>query len=172
MTIYRTSRWAGQSDDRDRRQTHPTLGSGVVVGSGAQVLGPIEVGEGARSALTRCDPRRCAGRDHGRKSRPSRCRSTRPLQSGFVPYGTPCGKTSIPAGRGSASWKTKSGSFARSWPCSRRSPPRRRNALERSGAVPNLRDRRAIATFDRLEMQRIFDLYGRMVAAAIGAIMP
>jgi hypothetical protein len=30
---------------------------------------------------------------------------------------------------------------------------------------PYLRDRRAVATFDRLEMQRIFDLYGRMVAA-------
>src|SRR5215204_6186911 len=27
---------------------HPTLRSGVVVGSGAQVLGPIEVGEGAK----------------------------------------------------------------------------------------------------------------------------
>ena len=30
---------------------------------------------------------------------------------------------------------------------------------------PNPRDRRAIATFDRLEIRRIFDLYGRMVAA-------
>jgi len=30
---------------------------------------------------------------------------------------------------------------------------------------PHPRDRRAIATFDRLEMQRILDLYGRMVAA-------
>ena len=30
---------------------------------------------------------------------------------------------------------------------------------------PNPRDRRPIATFDRLEIQRILDLYGRMVAA-------
>ena len=30
---------------------------------------------------------------------------------------------------------------------------------------PHPRDRRAIATFDRLELQKIFDLYGRMVAA-------
>ena len=30
---------------------------------------------------------------------------------------------------------------------------------------PNRRDRRPIATFDRLEIQRILDLYGRMVAA-------
>ena len=27
---------------------HPTIASGVVIGSGAQVLGPIEVGEGAK----------------------------------------------------------------------------------------------------------------------------
>ena len=30
---------------------------------------------------------------------------------------------------------------------------------------PGPRDRRAIATFDRAEIRRIFDLYGRMVAA-------
>ena len=30
---------------------------------------------------------------------------------------------------------------------------------------PHPRDRRAIATFDRAEIRRIFDLYGRMVAA-------
>ena len=30
---------------------------------------------------------------------------------------------------------------------------------------PHPRDRRAIATFDRRELQRILDLYGRMVAA-------
>ena len=30
---------------------------------------------------------------------------------------------------------------------------------------PNPRDRRPIATFDRLEIKRILDLYGRMVAA-------
>ena len=30
---------------------------------------------------------------------------------------------------------------------------------------PHPRDRRAIATFDRPELQRILDLYGRMVAA-------
>lgn len=32
-------------------------------------------------------------------------------------------------------------------------------------SFPNLRDRRSIATFDRLEWTRILDLYGRMVAA-------
>jgi len=30
---------------------------------------------------------------------------------------------------------------------------------------PNSRDRRPIATFDRIELMRILDLYGRMVAA-------
>ena len=33
---------------------------------------------------------------------------------------------------------------------------------------PNPRDRRPIATFDRLEIKRILDLYGRMVAAGHG----
>ena len=32
-------------------------------------------------------------------------------------------------------------------------------------AFPAPRDRRAVTTFDRLELQRILDLYGRMVAA-------
>jgi len=30
---------------------------------------------------------------------------------------------------------------------------------------PHPRDRQAVATFDRIELQRILDLYGRMVAA-------
>ena len=32
---------------------------------------------------------------------------------------------------------------------------------------PHPRDRRAVATFDRAELQRILDLYGRMVAAGL-----
>lgn len=30
------------------RKRHPTIGNGVIIGSGAQILGPITVGEGAR----------------------------------------------------------------------------------------------------------------------------
>lgn len=32
----------------DKGKRHPTVGNGVVIGAGAKVLGPIEVGEGAR----------------------------------------------------------------------------------------------------------------------------
>ena len=46
-----------------------------------------------------------------------------------------------------------------------RSRHRRRKALECSCAVPDPRARRLIAAFDRRELVRILDLYGRMVAA-------
>jgi serine O-acetyltransferase len=36
------------SDSQRRRKRHPTLGDDVIVGSGAQILGPIMIGDGAR----------------------------------------------------------------------------------------------------------------------------
>ncbi len=46
VTLYHGVTLGGTSADRGKR--HPTLGSGVIVGSGAQILGPITVGDGAR----------------------------------------------------------------------------------------------------------------------------
>ncbi len=46
VTLYHGVTLGGVSLEREKR--HPTLGNGVIVGSGAQVLGPITVGEGAR----------------------------------------------------------------------------------------------------------------------------
>jgi len=77
---------------------HPTLKSGVVIGSGAQVLGPIEVGEGAKigaNAVVTKDV------EPGATMVGIPARSV-PIDAvhyspGFVPYGTPCGEDSDPA---------------------------------------------------------------------------
>ena len=45
-TIYHGVTLGGTSWNKGKR--HPTLGSGVVLGAGAKVLGPITVGDGAR----------------------------------------------------------------------------------------------------------------------------
>ncbi len=45
-TLYHGVTLGGVSWNRGKR--HPTLGKGVVVGAGAKILGPFEVGEGAR----------------------------------------------------------------------------------------------------------------------------
>jgi serine O-acetyltransferase len=46
VTLYQGVTLGGTSLYKGKR--HPTLGDGVIVGSGAQVLGPISVGAGAR----------------------------------------------------------------------------------------------------------------------------
>ncbi|CAK0741497.1 putative serine acetyltransferase [Gammaproteobacteria bacterium] len=45
-TLYHGVTLGGTSWQKGKR--HPTLGQGVVVGAGAKVLGPIEIGDGAR----------------------------------------------------------------------------------------------------------------------------
>ncbi len=46
VTLYQGVTLGGTSLHKGKR--HPTLGDGVIVGSGAQVLGPLIVGDGAR----------------------------------------------------------------------------------------------------------------------------
>lgn len=46
VTLYHGVTLGGTSWDKGKR--HPTLGDGVVVGAGAKVLGPINIGAGAR----------------------------------------------------------------------------------------------------------------------------
>jgi len=53
VTIYQGVTLGGVSPSVDShtqvdQKRHPTLGDGVIIGSGAQVLGPITVGDGAR----------------------------------------------------------------------------------------------------------------------------
>jgi len=46
VTIYQGVTLGGTGKEKGKR--HPTLGNGVVVGAGAKVLGPIEIGDNAR----------------------------------------------------------------------------------------------------------------------------
>ena len=70
---------------------HPTLGDGVIIGSGAQVLGPITVGPGARiganAVVTRDVP---AGATMVGIPARSTLVDAACYPPGFVPYGTPC----------------------------------------------------------------------------------
>ena len=55
VTIYQTVTLGGSSpsidSERQRHEKrHPTIGNDVVIGSGAQIIGPIKVGNGARIA--------------------------------------------------------------------------------------------------------------------------
>ncbi|MFM9828555.1 MAG: serine O-acetyltransferase EpsC [Sphingomonas sp.] len=92
VTIYQCVTLGGTSPDNGvAGKRHPTLADGVIIGSGAQVLGPITVGRSARvgaNAVVTKDvlpgavmvgiPARATMVDGGRSDR------------GFVPYGTPC----------------------------------------------------------------------------------
>ena len=46
VTLYQGVTLGGTSLEKGKR--HPTIGDGVIIGSGAQVLGPLNVGSGAR----------------------------------------------------------------------------------------------------------------------------
>ena len=72
---------------------HPTFGDNVVIGSGAQVLGPIEVGEGARVGANAVVTKDVAPSSTvvgiPAKAVPV---DTVHYSPGFIPYGTPCGE--------------------------------------------------------------------------------
>lgn len=77
---------------------HPTLGNGVVVGSGAQVLGPITVGArariGANAVVTKSVPE--GATMVGIPARQMLVDVTA-YQREFMPYGTPCSELFDPA---------------------------------------------------------------------------
>ena len=72
---------------------HPTIRDRVVIGSGAQVLGPIEVGEGAKiganAVVTKDVPPGATVVGIPAKAVPIDSVHYSP---GFIPYGTPCGE--------------------------------------------------------------------------------
>jgi serine O-acetyltransferase len=72
---------------------HPTLEDGVVIGSGAQVLGPITVGEGGRVGANAVVTKDVLPRTTvvGIPARPVPVDLVH-YSPGFIPYGTPCGE--------------------------------------------------------------------------------
>ncbi len=77
---------------------HPTLRSGVVIGSGAQVLGPIEVGAGARVGANSVVTKDVLPSTTvvGIPARPVPIDVIH-YSPGFIAYGTPCGENVDPA---------------------------------------------------------------------------
>ena len=76
---------------------HPTIRSGVVIGSGAQVLGPIEIGEGAKIGANSVVTKDVAPGSTvvGIPAKPVPVEAVH-YSPGFMPYGTPCGEDCDP----------------------------------------------------------------------------
>lgn len=83
------------SDSQREQKRHPTLGDNVIVGSGAQVLGPISVGHGVRvgaNAVVTKDVPCCVTM----VGIPAREVSKVVAEESFEPYGTPLGDVPDP----------------------------------------------------------------------------
>ena len=92
VTIYQCVTLGGTNPaDGVAGKRHPTLLNDVIVGSGAQILGPIIVGErarvGANAVVTREVPEGAVM--VGIPAKPTLVDATE-YQKEFVPYGTPC----------------------------------------------------------------------------------
>ena len=78
---------------------HPTIGDGVIIGSGAAVLGPIHVGArariGANAVVTRDVPE--GATMVGIPARSTLVSAEQSAAGRFLPYGTPCSENFDPA---------------------------------------------------------------------------
>ena len=91
VTIYQNVTLGGTNPANGiAGKRHPTLAEGVIVGSGAQVLGPITVGPGARVGANAVVTRDVAAGATmvGIPARPTLVDAG--SYNSFVPYGTPC----------------------------------------------------------------------------------
>lgn len=99
VTIYQNVTLGGTNPaDGVPGKRHPTIEDDVIIGAGAQVLGPITVGKGARigsNAVVTKDVEPCAIMV-GIPARPILV-DAKDKFDGFVPYGTPCTETFDPS---------------------------------------------------------------------------
>ncbi|RYY23521.1 MAG: serine acetyltransferase [Sphingomonadales bacterium] len=99
VTIYQCVTLGGTSPDNGvAGKRHPTLRDGVIIGSGAQVLGPITVGErsriGANAVVTKDV---VPGATMVGIPAKATLIESQIAQPGFMPYGTPCSEMFDPA---------------------------------------------------------------------------
>ncbi|HXH53040.1 MAG TPA: serine O-acetyltransferase EpsC [Sphingomicrobium sp.] len=94
VTIYQNVTLGGTNPSTGvGGKRHPTLGNGVVIGSGAQILGPVIIGEGAKVGANSVVTKDVAAGATvvGIPAKPVPV-DTVHYSPGFVPYGTPCGE--------------------------------------------------------------------------------
>lgn len=99
VTIYQCVTLGGTNPTNGQPgKRHPTLRDGVIVGSGAQVLGPVTVGAGARVGANAVVTRDVSPGAVmvGIPARPTLVDAAE-HSGGFVPYGTPCQELCDPA---------------------------------------------------------------------------
>lgn len=99
VTIYQCVTLGGTSPDNGvGGKRHPTLMDGVIVGSGAQVLGPVTVAPRARIGANAVVTKEVAEGAVmvGIPARPTLVEADK-WQKDFVPYGTPCSELYDPA---------------------------------------------------------------------------
>ena len=104
VTMYQNSTLGGTNPTTGiGGKRHPTLRDGVIISSGAQVLGPIVVGEGAKVGANAVVTKEVApgATVVGIPARPVPV-DTVHYSPGFVPYGTQCGEDVDPARAGIA----------------------------------------------------------------------
>jgi len=94
VTIYQNVTLGGTNPSTGvGGKRHPTLEDGVVIGSGAQVLGPITIGQGGRVGANAVVTKDVLPQTTvvGIPARPVPVDLVH-YSPGFIPYGTPCGE--------------------------------------------------------------------------------
>ena len=115
VTIYQSVTLGGTNPSTGiGGKRHPTLDDGVVIGSGAQILGPVVVGAGAKVGANSVVTKDVApgATVVGIPAKPVPIDSVH-YSPGFIPYGTPCGEDVDPSRVGIAELERELGELKR-----------------------------------------------------------